>query len=43
VHWDWVCDVLDAGRLATLRRYTLRQLEVANHTLRRPAADRVLG
>jgi hypothetical protein len=43
MHWDWVCDVLDARRLAALRRYTRRQLEVANHTLRRPAADRVLG
>jgi hypothetical protein len=43
MHWDWVCDVLDAPRLAALRRYTLRQLEVANRTLRRPAADLVLG
>jgi hypothetical protein len=43
MHWGWVCDVLDARRLATLRRYTLRQLAVANRTLRRPAADRILG
>jgi hypothetical protein len=43
MHWGWVCDVLDGRRFATLRRYTLRQLDVANHTLRRPAADRVLG
>ena len=43
LHWDWVCDVLDAPRLATLRRYTLGQLTVANRTLRRPTADRVLG
>jgi hypothetical protein len=43
MHWDWVCDVLDARRLAALRRYTARQLEVANRTLRRPTADRVLG
>ena len=43
LHWDWVCDVLDARRLATLRRYTLGQLTVANRTLRRPTADRVLG
>jgi hypothetical protein len=43
MHWGWVCDVLDTPRLATLRRYTLHQLAVANRTLRRPAADRILG
>jgi hypothetical protein len=29
--------------LHALRRYTVSQLCVANRTLRRPAADRVLG
>jgi hypothetical protein len=43
LHWDWVCDVVDAGRLAALRRYTASQLRVANRTLRRPVADLVLG
>jgi hypothetical protein len=43
LHWNWVCDVLDARRLHALRRYTISQLCVANRTLRRPAADRVLG
>jgi hypothetical protein len=43
VHWDWVCEVLDARRAAALRHYTRSQLEVANRTLRRPVADLVLG
>jgi hypothetical protein len=43
MHWDWVCDVLDARGLAALRRYTLGQLRVTNTALRRPAVDRVLG
>ena len=43
LHWDWVCDVLDAGQAATLRRYTVGQLRVANRALRRPVADLVLG
>ena len=43
LHWDWICDVLDRGRTATLERYTRSQLRVANRTLRRPVADLVLG
>lgn len=30
MHWHWVCDRLDPGRLAALRRYTAHQLEVTN-------------
>jgi len=43
LHWDWVCDVLDAGQASTLRGYTRSQLRVANWALRRPVADLVLG
>jgi len=32
LHWDWVCERLDPRGLAGLRRYTLRQLAVANST-----------
>jgi uncharacterized protein DUF6390 len=30
LHWDWVCDRLTPGRLAALRRFTARQLTIAN-------------
>jgi hypothetical protein len=43
LHWDWVCDVLDPAAAASLHRYTMSQLRVANRTLRRPVADLVLG
>jgi hypothetical protein len=43
LHWDWICDVLDAGQEAALRHYTRSQLDVANRALRRPVADLVLG
>jgi hypothetical protein len=42
LHWDWVCDVLDAPQVAQLHHYTLSQLRVANRALRRPVADLVL-
>jgi hypothetical protein len=43
LHWDWVCDVLDARQAAALRQYTHSQLRVANRALRRPVADLVLS
>jgi Family of unknown function (DUF6390) len=43
LHWDWVCDVIDARQAAALRHYTRTQLEVTNTTLRRPAAAAVLN
>jgi uncharacterized protein DUF6390 len=43
LHWDWVCDVIDARQAAALAHYTMSQLRVANRTLRRPVADLVLG
>jgi hypothetical protein len=42
LHWDWVCDVLDARQLAALRGYTASQLRLVNRALRRPVADAVL-
>jgi hypothetical protein len=30
LHWDWVCDRLDAGQLASLRYWSGRQLRIAN-------------
>lgn len=38
LHWDWLCDVLDARRLARLRHYTMTQLRLANESLGRPVA-----
>ena len=33
IHWDWACDILDGHRLAALRRWTGRQLSLANLTI----------
>jgi hypothetical protein len=33
VHWDWACERLDRRRLATLRRWTEREFEIANRTI----------
>jgi hypothetical protein len=33
IHWDWACDVLDAGQVARLVGWTQRQLDIANQTL----------
>jgi uncharacterized protein DUF6390 len=33
VHWNWACDVLDAGALARLQRATQRSLALANLTI----------
>jgi hypothetical protein len=32
LHWDWICERLDARRLEALRRYTLHQVAVVNST-----------
>jgi Family of unknown function (DUF6390) len=32
LHWDWVCDRLTAGQLEALRRYTRRDLNLANRS-----------
>lgn len=33
IHWDWACERLDRRRLAALRRWTERELEIANRTI----------
>jgi hypothetical protein len=33
IHWDWACERLDARRLAALRRWTERELAIANRTI----------
>lgn len=33
IHWDWACDRIDEPRLAALRQWTRRELELANRTL----------
>jgi hypothetical protein len=42
LHWDWVCDRLDAARLGRLVRYTRLHLHIVN-SLPHPAAASVLG
>ena len=42
LHWNWVCERLDPGKLAALRHYTLRQLAVINRTAH-PAPGAVLS
>ena len=32
LHWGWVCEVLDQRRLANLRRWSARHVELANRT-----------
>jgi hypothetical protein len=43
LHWDWVCDRLDARQLANLRRYSRRQLEITNHKVAHPGPAMLLG
>ncbi|MGA8118162.1 MAG: DUF6390 family protein [Actinocatenispora sp.] len=43
LHWDWVCDRLDARQLAGLRRYTARQLDLTNDLLATPGVARTSG
>jgi len=33
IHWDWACERLDRPRLAALRGWTARELEIANRTM----------
>ena len=42
MHWDWVCDRLSERRLARLRRWTRRHLDIANGAAH-PAPSAVLG
>jgi hypothetical protein len=42
LHWDWVCERLDAEQVASLRRHTMRQLAAVNATAH-PAPAAVLA
>jgi hypothetical protein len=42
LHWDWICEVLDAPRVAALQHYTASLLALTNHALRRPTAAAIL-
>lgn len=42
MHWEWVCDRLSERRLARLRRWTQRHLDIANGTVH-PAPAAVLS
>jgi hypothetical protein len=42
LHWSWVCDVLDGGRVARLQHYTVMQLRLVNEALNRPVAASLL-
>jgi hypothetical protein len=33
IHWDWACERLDGRRLAALRTWTEREIEIANRTI----------
>lgn len=33
IHWDWACERLDRARLAALRSWTEREIEIANRTI----------
>ena len=33
IHWGWACEVLDAVKLANLRRFSRHHLELANQTI----------
>ena len=39
MHWDWVCERLDARSLSSLKRNTDRALEAANSVIRHPAGS----
>lgn len=42
LHWDWLCDVLDARRASALEGYTAQQLRLVNRALARPVAATLL-
>ncbi len=43
LHWDWICDVLDARRHAALQSLTNRILGMTNEALGRPVAAAALA
>lgn len=43
LHWEWVCDRLDARQLNALQRYTAYHLSMVNEKLNHPGAVIALG
>lgn len=43
MHWDWVCDRMTSRQLRNLRHWSLRQLAITNHKLRRPGVAMALS
>lgn len=43
MHWEWVCDRLDARGLAALKRYTAQHLDLVNGGVEHPGAALALG
>lgn len=43
LHWDWICDRLDRRQLASLRRYTDRQLDITNRRVAHSGPGMVLA
>jgi hypothetical protein len=43
MHWEWVCDRLDARQLAALRHYTRTHLDIVNERLDQSGAIAALG
>jgi hypothetical protein len=43
LHWDWICEVIDARQLRSLRACTTRILSMTNEALARPVAAAALG
>jgi hypothetical protein len=43
LHWGWVCDRLSRRQLASLRRSTLRQLDITNKRVAHPGPRAALG
>lgn len=43
MHWNWVCDRLDAKQLSDLKRYSKRQLNMTNDELAHPGPAMILG
>ena len=43
MHWDWVCDRLDAAAVGHLRTYTMRHLDMVNTRLAHPGPGAVLN
>ena len=43
LHWDWVCDRLNARQLGNLRRYSRLQLDITNERVAHPGPALILG